>query len=722
MSKISRLNKIWVFSSGLVLGIILLGLLFYQLHLSYVENLKKSELASFDNASFLLKEKMDSYIHGLQGMNGIYLATGFNPELKTIRNYAESRKFFNNFPGALGYGFVRRVPKSQLALFVSQRKKMLNTFAIKKISNLNFTDSFVVEAIEPLELNRPALGLDIGSELIRRATAQQAMDSGLAVISPPLQLVQKDHRGVGFLFFLPLYDQSKTPTTISERRKRLIGWSNTPLHSSGIIQFLTKSIDKNLILELSDAQGGLIHRDSRPTDRRYTESISWMQKILTVGGRTWIVRGAMRPNFNLIFITFLSIFFFIFLSSLYVYLLFKIKKIFSEKEVSDTRIKEIESWQTAVLNGANLAMISASADGIISTFNKEAERITGYLADEMIGKKTPEVFHDLDEVKARAKVLSEELGHPVQIGIDTFIAKALLNGSDTNEWTYVSKSGARTPVRLCISSLKNDVGEILGYLGVAEDLTEIKKIQSTLELQKQTMISYAKMAALGEMASGVAHEINNPLAIISGRTTVLKLMMEDGQLNNESLLIGIKKIEETTQRISKIIIGLKTFSRESSKDPMVKTPLSSIIQDTLDLCHQRMINQNVDFQIDNEEAILLLCRPVQISQVLINLFGNALDAIESIPQKWIKLEVKKIDKNVFISVTDNGPSIETGIVDRMFAPFFTTKVVGKGTGLGLSISKGIIQSHDGELSYRLANKHNQFVIQLPCLEIDPSQE
>jgi signal transduction histidine kinase len=358
----------------------------------------------------------------------------------------------------------------------------------------------------------------------------------------------------------------------------------------------------------------------------------------------------------------------------------------------------------------------------ISTFNKEAERITGYLADEMIGKKTPEVFHDLDEVTARAKVLTEELGHPVKIGIDTFIAKALLNGSDTNEWTYVSKSGARTPVRLCISSLKNDVGEILGYLGVAEDLTEIKKIQSTLELQKQTMISSAKMAALGEMASGVAHEINNPLAIISGRTTVLKLMMEDGQLNNESLLIGIKKIEETTQRISKIIIGLKTFSRESSKDPMVKTPLSSIIQDTLDLCHQRMINQNVDFQIDNEEAILLLCRPVQISQVLINLFGNALDAIESIPQKWIKLEVKKIDKNVFISVTDNGPSIETGIVDRMFAPFFTTKVVGKGTGLGLSISKGIIQAHAGELSYRLANKHNQFVIQLPCLEIDPSQE
>jgi C4-dicarboxylate-specific signal transduction histidine kinase len=97
-----------------------------------------------------------------------------------------------------------------------------------------------------------------------------------------------------------------------------------------------------------------------------------------------------------------------------------------------------------------------------------------------------------------------------------------------------------------------------------------------------------------------------------------------------------------------------------------------------------------------------------------------LDAIEFLPSKWINLDVKRIGQNVFISVTDNGTIIDAAIVDRIFMPFFTTKTVGKGTGLGLSISKGIIEAHDGDLSYQLQNNHNQFVIQLPCLEIDHS--
>lgn len=722
MSKISKLNKVWVFSSALVSGILLIGLLIYQLHQSYLQSVKKSELASFHNASFLLKEKMDSFIHGLQGLNGVYLATGFNPDLKTIRNYAESRNFFNNFPGAIGYGFVRRVPNSQLAQFVSDRRKMLKSFTVKKLSQFNYPDSFIVESIEPIEMNQQALGLDIGSESVRRRTVQQAMDTGLPIISPPLKLVQKDQNGVGFIFFLPLYDQAKVPGTIIERRKRLIGWSSSAIHSSGLIKFLEKSINKNLVLDIRDAEAGLIHRDLKPTDRRYKDSSSWMRDVLTIGGRSWVLSGAMRPNLNLSFINFISVFFFILLSSLYIYFLCKIKKIMSDKEISEIRIQEIESWQAAVLNGANHAMISTSPDGIILTFNKEAERITGFSADEMIGKNSPQAFHDLEEVQARAKHLSNELGSPVQVGFETFIAKARVKGTDTNEWTYISKSGTRTPVRLCVSVLKNDAGDIFGYLGVAEDLTEMKKIQSILELQKQSMISSAKMAALGEMASGVAHEINNPLAIISGRTTVLKLMMEDGQLNNESLLSGLQKIEDTALRISKIIVGLRTFSRDTSKDRMEKTSLNLILKDTLDLCHQRMINHDVVFSMNNEEDIFFLCRPVQISQVLINLFGNALDAIELLPEKWIKLDVKKIGQHVFISVTDNGAVIEASIVDRIFEPFFTTKVVGKGTGLGLSISKGIIEAHGGNLTYRLENNHNQFVIQLPCLQINPIQD
>lgn len=436
-----------------------------------------------------------------------------------------------------------------------------------------------------------------------------------------------------------------------------------------------------------------------------------MSDQFEIGGRVWILKGAMATTNSSKFLLIIPWMAFTFLGLLYFLIMKKFRRVVQLKERSEIRTEEVESWQNAVLDSADYSIISTHPDGTISTFNKAAEKILGFSSTELIGKKSPAVFHDMEEIIQRAKDLSIELKTDIAPGFEAFVAKAKVKGSDTNEWTYINKSGERIPVRLCVTVMKDSSDEIIGYLGVAEDLRTLKKMEKIIEEQKLTMLANAKMSALGEMAAGVAHEINNPLAIITGRVAILKLQLEDKTLDEKSISEGIEKIHNTCFRISKIIQGLRIFSRESSNDSQIEVTVGSIIEDTLSLCRERLVNHAIKIQVSGDLNSPILCRPVQISQVLMNLIGNSVDAIDDLSEKWIKINCIRSDNLIRVEVTDSGKGIASHIVSRMMDPFFTSKPVGHGTGLGLSISKGIIESHDGKLYYKMNEGHTQFVIE-----------
>ncbi len=136
--------------------------------------------------------------------------------------------------------------------------------------------------------------------------------------------------------------------------------------------------------------------------------------------------------------------------------------------------------QDAILGSANYAMISGTKEGIVTIFNATAERWLGYTAVEVVGKLTPAIWHDADEVVARAKVLSRELGRRIEPGFETFVAKAALGQIDENEWTFIRKDGSRFPVLLSITALVDEVGTITGFLGVVADITEGKRTTTVL--------------------------------------------------------------------------------------------------------------------------------------------------------------------------------------------------------------------------------------------------
>jgi PAS domain S-box-containing protein len=253
-------------------------------------------------------------------------------------------------------------------------------------------------------------------------------------------------------------------------------------------------------------------------------------------------------------------------------------------------------------------------------------------------------------------------------------------------------------------------GKVIKILGTTQDITERFKIQ----LQ---MIQSNKMASLGEMASGIAHEINNPLAII--KMTALQMQKNINE-DNTVLKNGVTKIDSTVDRISKIIQGLRTFSRDGRNDPFEIVSFDHLIDDILSFCKERLKHHSIQLiKEDFDPNLVFEGRQIEISQVILNLLNNAIDAVDPLEEedKWIRISAKNNGSFLEIKITDSGKGIPLETQAKMFQPFFTTKEIGKGTGLGLSLSLTIIKNHLGEIFLDNDSPNTCFVLRLPNQQV-----
>ncbi|MGZ3735410.1 MAG: 7TM diverse intracellular signaling domain-containing protein, partial [Bdellovibrionota bacterium] len=235
--------------------------------------------------------------------------------------------------------------------------------------------------------------------------------------------------------------------------------------------------------------------------------------------------------------------------------------------------------------------------------------------------------------------------------------------------------------------------------------------QTNLELvqQRTAMVQAEKLGALGRMAGEIAHEINNPLAIIHGNAALLLKLEGSPQVKEFA-----GTIEATALRISNIVKGMRALARDSRQDPFQPTPLSSILQDAMIFCSDKSRMRGVNLQVVRPEMDLTLrCRSSEISQVLVNLLNNSFDAVEGMNEPWVKVEAVKRSGLVELAVTDSGRGVPRELRPRIQEPFFTTKEAGKGLGLGLSISRTIVESHGGSLWLDEKSEHTRFAFTVP---------
>lgn len=245
---------------------------------------------------------------------------------------------------------------------------------------------------------------------------------------------------------------------------------------------------------------------------------------------------------------------------------------------------------------------------------------------------------------------------------------------------------------------------------VAERFESQRKERDQLAMLAQA----AKMATLGEIAAGIAHEINNPISTISLVGQIMKRMSNDGVVTREALLPQLQRVDHCVQRIAKIVSELRAFSRDVPSDGFQEVSIKTLVEETLDLCQARFASGNIQLRIaDVPPSWTIECRGSQISQVLLNLLSNAHDAVQGMEGAWINVSVEERDDAFELAVTDSGPGVPTDIIENIMKPFFTTKPPGKGTGLGLSISNNIMTDHSGRLTLDRTSTRTRFVITLP---------
>lgn len=237
-----------------------------------------------------------------------------------------------------------------------------------------------------------------------------------------------------------------------------------------------------------------------------------------------------------------------------------------------------------------------------------------------------------------------------------------------------------------------------------------------MEQERIRIIQASKMASLGELSGGIAHEINNPLAIIKASSDILKRQAQMNSLSQESLIKYLDKINATVARISKIITSMRKFARDGSKDDKEVTSLLQLINNSFELSGEKFLSKGIDVIIECPTDIQVMCRPIEIEQVLVNLASNSYDAINECNkagQHFVKIHVESYEDVVQISFSDSGPGVPEELSNKIFDAFFTTKKSGSGTGLGLAISKRILLEHKGDIWVEHRNNSSAFVIELP---------
>lgn len=267
-----------------------------------------------------------------------------------------------------------------------------------------------------------------------------------------------------------------------------------------------------------------------------------------------------------------------------------------------------------------------------------------------------------------------------------------------------------------IAILSKEFEALLGQVESRDrTITEVNHdLERKVEERTAQLTQASKMSALGEMAGGIAHEINNPLATLRIIAEQIQSLCEDDTLDKQLLTERATTLVTTITRISTIISNMLSFSRNSNKAPFESVNLKAWVDSTLMFCKERFKHHGVQVEVKlANEQLSVPARGGQLSQVLLNLLNNAFDAIAEHAEKWVSIHVEEFSDAVEIRVSNSGPKIPEPVAKELFKPFFTTKATGKGTGLGLSISQRIVEEHRGSLRLNFDSPHTEFIIRVP---------
>jgi PAS domain S-box-containing protein len=370
--------------------------------------------------------------------------------------------------------------------------------------------------------------------------------------------------------------------------------------------------------------------------------------------------------------------------------------------------------EKAILDSAKVSVIATDVEGLITHFSSGAEELLGYKSHEMVGKQTPAILHDLDEVVERNKELNAEFGEENTPGFITFVRRVYRDAKDEKKWTYIRKDGTRFPVMLSVTPIYSSKKEIVGFLGVATDISEIENQKELLQKAKDEaqMANRSKSFFLANMS----HELRTPLNGILGMSGLLK----ETKLDEEQRDLN-EYIAESSQHLTSIINDILDFTKiemggiEIKKKSVDLNNFNKTLEEAM-ISLNKMESVKCSFIVEGEIPKVINIDPIRLNQVLMNLIGNAFKFT-----KEGKVEIKCAYKsgNLIYQIEDTGIGIEEEKISHLFSAFTQESEHMRrefiGTGLGLSIVRELTQLMEGSVSV-MSKKGlgSKFLISLPA--------
>ncbi len=374
----------------------------------------------------------------------------------------------------------------------------------------------------------------------------------------------------------------------------------------------------------------------------------------------------------------------------------------SERKAAQKAMKSAMELQKAIFDSAAVAIITTDPSGTITTMNKAAETMLGYSSSELSQRHSPAIIHKIEEVVARAKEFSEELGVEVEPGFDVFAVKARLNLPNAYEWTYIDKQGREFPVYLSVTALRTVSGEIFGYMGVATDISKIKEAEEEMIRAKEVAEESARVKS--EFLAAMSHEIRTPMNGVLGMLGLLEhTTLDDAQ--RHQVRIASRSANSLLGLINDILDFSKVEAGKMTLE-MIEFNLRDELGEFVESIAFKAEEKNLELILDTTRLHCsnVITDPGRLRQILTNLVGNAVKFTHH-GQIVIRVELHELNAGegrLHIDVSDSGIGIAEDKLDSLFDSFTqadssTTRKYG-GTGLGLAIVKKLCELMRGSIS------------------------
>ncbi len=636
----------------------------------------------------------------LLGGLGLFQASS-SVEREEWRDYIQSLSLAQHYPGILGVGFSEMVAPDALATHIEQiRRQGFPEFTVKPAGERKIYSSIIY--LEPFSgRNLAAFGYDMFSEPTRRKAMTLAAETGRTAISSKVTLVQETHgkQQAGFLMYIPVYKKGMPLTSLQQRWQALQGFVYSPYRMDDLMAGIMGSGSQPLDFVIYDGVQ-LLDKHLMYDSREFNENVESValqgRKKLSRYGHDWTVVFYSTPQFDAqhrrvlpeallmagICIS-LLLFFLVMTLSLRRQraeaLALKMTKDIREQQ---QQLYEHKSQLQGILDGAEHLIVSTDTQGIIRSLNRSAQQYLGYREDELAGKQTPAIFHEPQEVLARAEELN------IAPGFEVFVCKVQQPGSsETRRWTFIHKDGSHFPVLLTVTAIRDQQQQITAYMGIASDISERDKVE---RMKK-------------EFISTVSHELRTPLTAMNGSLR----LMHSGAFGEvpEQMHELLKIAEQNGKRLLWLVNDLLDMEKIESgamsyelQCCAVADLLQQAVTENLEFAAQFGVNYRLPEVLP---PLYIRVDKIRFLQVLANLLSNA--AKFSPENETVTLHYYADAQQIKIAVSNPGKGIPESYRPMIFQKFSqldsSDSRLKPGTGLGLAISKSMVEQMGGRIDF-----------------------